>query len=270
MAGPLVIKRLGGTDARRKYHSERQGRRLMKLVGLNVVPVLAGSALARVIVMPRVRTPTLDHVLTEAALHDFAHHVIAASRMSFPEHEASGYYWIDAPGSIRTYPDFVSFLLHESGVETAASGGGLADDERQAGREVLGRAERTPRRLLVLTDIAPKNAILDDGVITHLDLEATLVGPPDFLLVKAAVNLATDCGDRAAAREARLMLLRSCHEPTARACLLFSVLRRIRYDRSVASTDHRPAAALRSILDGAPLEEAVTRLEGSWGRAARV
>jgi hypothetical protein len=50
-AGPVVIKRVGGRDPRRKFFSENLGRALLTQVGIDVVPVLASFRPANVIVM---------------------------------------------------------------------------------------------------------------------------------------------------------------------------------------------------------------------------
>ena len=94
---------------------------------------------------------------------------------------------------------------------------------------------------------------------------AEAVGPPEFLLVKAAMNLASDVGDRFGGRQARRRLLDHCaSRDNARAALIFALHRRMVYEAHAGRTDPRAGQALHAALAGSTLDESINWLEGSW------
>jgi hypothetical protein len=265
MAGPFVIKRVGHPNQRRKFHSETIGRELLSRVGIATVPIRAAFKLLDAFVMERSPVPTLNRMLTEKLVSAFGQHVIELATRRLPLNAPSGYYWLDAPNRIRAYPGYADFLAEEFAAEEAIFAAAYPSHNLHDIRACLRNAERQPDRLLVLTDVAPKNVVYHDGQFMHLDLEVTLAGPPEFLLVKAAVNLASDVGSQLGARRVRVELLQQCGSlANARAALVFALLRRMVYEARAKTSDSRAGAALQATLAGEPLANAITYLEGSW------
>jgi hypothetical protein len=265
MVGPYVLKRFGGPHARRKYFSEVRARAVLRTSGVDVVPVILELRPARTIVMRRAPGPTLNRQLSRETLRAFEEHVVDLARHRLAPGEPPGFYWLDAPGQGQTHDSFVELLTGELAARGDALTRAYPQIDLRALRQVLEAAEPFPERVLVLTDIAPKNVVLANGRFAQMDLEATLVGPPEFLLVKAAVNLATDLGAHHGARDVRRRLLDRCaSEPTARACLAFAVTRRLLHDAQRGRRDPRPSAALHTLLDNHPLDSAIAHLENDW------
>ncbi|HEX6557885.1 MAG TPA: hypothetical protein VF021_00440 [Longimicrobiales bacterium] len=177
----------------------------------------------------------------------------------------NGYYWVDAVPHLQSHPTFVDFLVRDFQNTEAAFAAAFPRFDRDAIRSILASAPEPRTRIVVPTDVAPKNVVYANGQFAHLDLETVVVGPPEFLLVKAAANLASDLGDLHDARAVRRRLLQHCESAErARASLLFALVRRMVYENQAKRIDARPAAALSALLNGAPLHEAVTHLEGTW------
>jgi hypothetical protein len=265
MAGPLVIKRVGNPNPRKKYYSEIAARRLLSQVGVSTIPIHIGIKPVGTFVMQRAARPTLNRMLTKELLATFGEHVAQLAADRLPRDTPDGYYWLDEPANVRRHPTYVDFLRNESIDDQAMFSAAYPAFDLRSINEVLGQADPRPDRLLVLTDVAPKNVVFHDGTFTHLDLEVTLVGPPEFLLVKAAINLASDVGDKFDGRRVRKFLLDRCaHAANARAALVFAMVRRMEYEARARSSDPRAAAALGAVLAGESLENAITRLEGSW------
>jgi hypothetical protein len=265
MAGPFVIKRVGGSNPRRKFYSETTARQWLSQAGVATVPIRLQVGVLNTFVMQRAAVPTLNRSLTENLLAAFADHVIVLSTLRLPPSAPAGYYWLDEPAQRRAYATYGEFLARESITDPSAFRVTHPAVELEQAEACFLKAEQQPERLLVLTDIAPKNVVHHDGRFTHLDLEVTLVGPPEFLLVKAAMNLASDVGDRFGGRSARRRLLDHCaSRDNARAALVFALLRRMVYEAHAGRTDPRAGRALQAALSGRALDEAITWLEGSW------
>lgn len=265
MAGPFVIKRVAGRDRRRKFYSETTARQWLSQVGVATVPIHLQVGVLQTFVMQRAAVPTLNRSLTASLLEAFADHVIELSTLRVPPTAPAGYYWLEVPARRRVYASHGEFLQRESIADPSAFRLAHPSVSLDQAAACFAQAEQRPDRLLVLTDIAPKNVVYHQGRFTHLDLEVTLVGPPEFLLVKAAINLASDVGDRFGARNARRRLLEQCAcASNARAALVFALLRRMAYEAHVGRTDPRATRALHDALAGCPLDESINRLEGSW------
>ena len=265
MAGPFVIKRLAGQNPRRKFYSETTARQWLSDMGVATVPIHLQVGVLRTFVMQRAAVPTLNRSLTEDLLATFADHVIELSTSRMPPSALAGYYFLDEPTHRRVYASYGEFLARESIPDPSAFRTAHPSVKLEEAEACFQKAEPQPERLLVLTDIAPKNVVYHEGRFIHLDLEVTLVGPPEFLLVKAAMNLASDVGDRFGGRRARRKLLDHCaSRDNARAALIFALLRRMVYEAQVGRTDPRAAQSLHAALAGSPLDDAINRLEGSW------
>ena len=265
MAGPFVIKRVGGSHPRRKFYSETTARRWLSQVGVPTVPIHFQVGVLNSFVMQRAAVPTLNRSVTEDLLAAFVDHVIELSALRLPPNAPPGFYWLDEPTQRRAYPTYNEFLARESITDRPAFRTAHPSVRLEEAEACFQKAEQQPARLLVLTDIAPKNVVYHDGRFTHLDLEVTLVGPPEFLLVKAAMNLASDVGDRFGGRQARRRLLDHCaSRDNARAALIFALLRRMVYEAHAGRTDPRAGQALHAALAGSTLDEAINWLEGSW------
>ena len=266
MAGPIVVKRTGQPQRRRKFVSESWGREILGTAGIRTVPILARLPALSTFVMQRSRASTLNHHLTDEHVAAFGAHVLEVARHRLPAGFSEGYGWLDSPKRMRLHSTFVDFLVHEFGaVQQRFEAAHSQYDSKQI-LHCLQGAEPHPERLLVLTDIAPKNVVYDGGEFIHLDLEITLIGPPDFLLAKAAINLATDLGDRFGSRRVRRDILAQCSSSaTARAVLVFSLVRRMMYEAQRSRLDPRAGHALHAALAGASLEEVIDRVEGTWG-----
>jgi hypothetical protein len=269
MAGPLVIKRVGHPKPARKYYSEIHARRILGEMGVSTVPVHAGFQPIATFVMQRAPA-TLNRVLTDHALAAFADHVIELASRRLPADAPHGYFWLDEPARMRAYPSWAEFLVSEFTDDISSLARSYPSFNMRDVEALLRQGESSDHRLLVPTDVAPKNVIYERGSFTHLDLEVTLVGPPEFLLVKAAVNLASDIGDSFGGRQARARILSHCSSTaTASASLAFSLLRRMGFEARIGSSDTRASSALSAVLAGEPIAEAITRLEGSWDVSGR-
>lgn len=268
MLGPYVIKRFAGADAPRKFFSEVHARSLLTRAGVPVVPILWSAPRITTFVMPRA-SATLNHELDAARLASFGEHAIELAQLRLPDDEPAGYYWLDTPSRRVVYRTFIEFLLAESGVDDRAVRSILGRAAVNRIEELFASAQPAPPRLPIPTDIAPKNVVLADGRFTHLDLEGVLIGPPEFLLVKAAINLSTDIGGLHSTPAIVRRLLAQCTSAeNVRASLAFAFVRRLRFEARAGRRDDRPTAALAALLDGEPAGTAMAQLEASWDAGA--
>lgn len=263
--GPVVVKRVGGADARRKFSSELVARQMLAGVGIETVRVRAGTGGVHVLVMERAAKPTLDHELNASNLRAFEAHVIEMAERGIGPDAPAGYYWVDARRHVQSHRSFADFLLRDFAESEPLFTAAFPAFDRNAIRAILASPPEPRIRIVVPTDVAPKNVVFLNGEFAHLDLETVVVGPPEFLLVKAAYNLASDLGDLHDCRAVRHRLLQCCENAErARASLAFALVRRMVYESRAKRTDKRAGAALTALLHAASLEDVVTHLEGTW------
>ena len=262
--GPIAAKILRGGQARRKYFSEHAARLILAQVGIATVPILARFMPFKLLIMPNAG-PTLNTHLTLDNLAAFDQHITQFARITVPRTTPPGYYWLDRSRRMHPYDSFVEFLMGEFGRRALDFIARFPSFDLEGLRGIFQAAEAHPARLLVPTDIAPKNVTYANGRFAHLDLEATLIGPPEFLLVKAAVNLASDVGTWEATRPIRAGWLERCpSRDNARAVLAFALVNRMLYDAPASRSNTKALTALRLLLDGGALASVVNQIEAGW------
>jgi hypothetical protein len=106
----------------------------------------------------------------------------------------------------------------------------LVRDDRCTVSNPTRRSHAADGSTLCPMDVCPKNIFCVDHRFVHFDLETTIIGTPELLLTKSALNFARDCAINEA-NPAIGILMQNCQtSDAARACLAFALVRMILFN----------------------------------------
>lgn len=254
--GPWIFKTLRGSNARRRYWSEHLTRKTLSQKDIATVPIVGSSNMFRMIILPNQNRGSARVKKDASYISSWAEHLLSLfTRLDAPEY-AGQCFWLDEPKRIHSFSSFNDFLVSELNKYNMRYRLSFLQGMTDCLVDIFHSSPNFKVPFYCLTDISPKNSFFVDGRFVHFDLEGTIIGPRDFLITKAALNLVRDFqrdeGVLALAKD----LIDECEdEGLTRSSLAFSLVRMYIYATAFPGPWAIPSRALTALCSNARIKE---------------
>jgi hypothetical protein len=259
--GGLVIKRFLGSNAQRRYCSEKLMRAFMRERGIAVVPTIIEADIIRTIVMPDMGTSTMLAVASIENIRKLAEHVVKlADKLKAPA-EQVGYFWLGDTSKAPAFATFADFLTTQLEKYLTRHGSGFLNHKQNEVGNIFQQTSIGGDPVYCLNDLAPKNVFFLNSTFVHFDFESSLSAPRDFFLSKCAVNLVRDLGPSHGALSSAHWIISQCEDQKlVFASLAFAIVRMQLYRWVFRGRGIDGQHALRSICGASSAESVLEEI----------